>query len=180
MSKVIINGPECSGKTTLCEYLVKKLDAGYIQEYPRIYLEMTDGRYDEEDLLIMAHDIYDLIDELDEDRLWIIDTNNINIKIWYKYKYGSLPNDLSEMDTNSDAIHLLCSPDIPWEEDELRENPEDRDEIFDLYRKYMYEEEIKYHIVEGDNRLENTLAFLKGEYFKLEINKVTRNTMTFK
>ncbi|MDA9332715.1 hypothetical protein N9Q80_01305, partial [Saprospiraceae bacterium] len=126
------------------------------------------------------HDIYDLIDELDEDRLWIIDTNNINIKIWYKYKYGSLPNDLSEMDTNSDAIHLLCSPDIPWEEDELRENPEDRDEIFDLYRKYMYEEEIKYHIVEGDNRLENTLAFLKGEYFKLEINKVTRNTMTFK
>jgi hypothetical protein len=28
----------------------------------------------------------------------------------------------------------------------------------------MYEEEIKYHIVEGDNRLENTLAFLKGEY----------------
>ena len=167
MPKVIINGPECSGKTTLCEYLVKKLDAGYIQEYPRIYLEMTDGRYDEEDLLIMAHDIDDLIDELDENRLWIIDTNNINIKIWYKYKYGSLHNDLSEMDTNGDAIHLLCSPDIPWEEDELRENPEDRDEIFDLYRKYMYEEEIKYHIVEGDNRLENTLAFLKGEYIKI-------------
>ena len=167
MPKVIINGPECSGKTTLCEYLVKKLDAGYIQEYPRIYLEMTDGRYDEEDLLIMAHDIDDLIDELDENRLWIIDTNNINIKIWYQYKYGALPNDLREMDNNRDAIHLLCSPDIPWEEDELRENPEDRDEIFDLYRKYMYEEEIKNHIVEGYNRLENTLAFLKGKYLKI-------------
>ena len=48
MPKVIINGPECSGKTTLCEYLVKKLDAGYIQEYPRIYLEMTEGKYDQE------------------------------------------------------------------------------------------------------------------------------------
>ncbi len=164
MSKVIINGPESSGKTTLCEYLVKKLDAGYIQEYPRIYLEMTDGKYDQEDLLIMAHDIDDLIHELDEDRLWIIDTNNINIKIWYQYKFKSLPNDLIAMDNNVDALHLLCKPDIPWKEDPLRENPENRMEIFDMYRKYMYEEEIKYQIVEGEDRLIDALDAIKTRF----------------
>lgn len=160
MPKVIINGPECSGKTTLCEYLVKKLDAGYIQEYPRIYLEMTDGKYDQEDLLIMAHDIDDLIDELDEDRLWIIDTNNVNIKIWYQHKYGALPQELIELDNDEDAIHFLCKPDIPWEEDPLRENPENRDQIYDMYRKYMYEAEIKYHVVDGENRGEDVLKVL--------------------
>ena len=162
MSKVIINGPESSGKTTLCEYLVKKLDAGYIQEYPRIYLDMIEGKYDQEDLLIMAHDIDDLISELDEDRLWVIDTNNINIKIWYQYKYGKLPNDLSEMDDNANAIHLLCKPDVIWEEDPLRENPEDRDQIYDMYRKYMYESEVKYHVIEGDSRGEEALKIIKS------------------
>lgn len=160
MPKVIINGPESSGKTTLCEYLVKKLDAGYIQEYPRIYLEMTDGAYDQEDLLIMANDIDDLISELDDDRLWIIDTNNINIKIWYKYKYGDMPSELVNMNDNQEAIHLICKPDIAWEDDPLRENPEDRIEIFDMYRKYMYESENKYHIIEGENREASALKIV--------------------
>lgn len=167
MPKVIINGPECSGKTTLCEYLVKNLDAGYIQEYPRIYLEMTNGKYGKVDLGIMADDINDLIEELDDQRLWIIDTNNINIKIWYQYKYGELPNDISKMDDNVDAIHLLCKPDIPWEVDALRENPEDRDEIYDMYRKYMYESEIKYHIIEGENRSDEALSIIQSFNFSL-------------
>jgi len=163
MPKVIINGPESSGKTTLCEYLVKKLDAGYIQEYPRIYLDMTEGKYDQDDLLIIADDINDLIEELDDSRLWIIDTNNINIKIWYQYKYGEMPKELSEMDNNVDAIHLLCKPDIPWEEDPLRENPEDRDQIYDMYRKYMYKSEVKYHIIEGESRGEVAVGIIKSK-----------------
>lgn len=161
MPKVIINGPESSGKTTLCEYLVKKLDAGYIQEYPRIYLEMTDGDYDREDLMIMAHDIDDLIAELDEDRLWIIDTNIINIKIWYQYKYGDLPESLIALEDDSNSIHLLCKPDIPWEDDPFRENSEDRENIFDMYRKYMFESNIKYHIIEGENRLEMGIEVMR-------------------
>jgi nicotinamide riboside kinase len=28
---------------------------------------------------------------------------------------------------------LLCSPDIPWEPDPLRENPHDRDRLFQVY-----------------------------------------------
>lgn len=162
MPKVIINGPESSGKTTLCEYLVKKMDAGYIQEYPRIYLEMTDGKYNQEDLLIMAVDIDDLISELDDDRLWIIDTNNINIKIWYQYKYGALPSELLSLNDNHDAIHLLCKPDIAWEPDPLRENPKDRNDIYDMYRKYMYEQEIKYHIIKGEKREEMAFTLLEG------------------
>jgi len=175
MPKVIINGPESSGKTTLCEYLVKKLNAGYIQEYPRIYLEILEDSYNQEDLMIMAQDIDDLISELDEDRLWIIDTNNINIKIWYHHKYGDLPNQLLTYDDNKNAIHLLCKPDIPWEADALRENPEDRDVIFDRYRKYMYDAEIKYHIIEGEDRLMNAFKLVSNN-----LSIVNMKTMTCK
>lgn len=160
MPKVIINGPESSGKTTLSEYLVKKLDAGFIQEYPRIYLEMTSGEYNEEDLLIMASDIDDLISELDDNRLWIIDTNNINIKIWYAHKYGDLPKELVSMKDNLEAIHLLCKPDIPWIEDPLRENPYDRDDIFEMYSKYMNDFDIRHYVVEGEQRMEDALELI--------------------
>jgi nicotinamide riboside kinase len=29
--------------------------------------------------------------------------------------------------------YFLCKPDIPWEEDPLRENSENRDELFEIY-----------------------------------------------
>jgi nicotinamide riboside kinase len=31
-------------------------------------------------------------------------------------------------------LHTLCWPDIPWEADPLRENPDNRDKLFELYK----------------------------------------------
>lgn len=162
MSKIIINGPESSGKTTLSEYLVAKYDARYIQDYTRIYLDMLDQPYTTDDLIIMAYDIKDLLDELDDESLWIIDTDIINIKVWYLYKYGSLPVELQEMEDYADATHLLCKPDIPWEADPLREHPEERDAIYSMYLRYMQQHNIPYEVIHGESRVERACKIMDG------------------
>lgn len=152
MPKVIINGPESSGKTTISEYLVREYNTRYLQEYPRLYLEMLDRPYTREDLMIMAEDISDLVSELHPDRLWIIDTDIINIKIWYEHKYGASSAALAKFEDDHEALHLLCKPDIPWIEDPLRENEYDRDLIFEKYIAYYNNSGLSYHILEGDRQ----------------------------
>jgi nicotinamide riboside kinase len=53
----------------------------------------------------------------------------------------------------------LCDYKIPWEADPLRENPDNRDELFELYVKKIEEYELRYSLVEGEpqERLQQAL-----------------------
>ena len=44
-------------------------------------------------------------------------------------------------------FYLLCKPDIPWESDPLRENPNDRIKLFDIYKMELDNLGHKYYIV---------------------------------
>lgn len=164
MPKIIINGPESSGKTSLAEWLVKMLDAKYIQEYPRLYLEYLDRQYEYDDLHIIAEDVKDLIDELDDNDLWVIDTDVINIKVWYKIVYDEHEEAVMDMQDYSDALHLLCAPDIPWQDDPLRENPEGREDIYAQYLDYYQKSDLNYILVKGqkDQRWNEVLPKVKS------------------
>jgi nicotinamide riboside kinase len=47
---------------------------------------------------------------------------------------------------------FLCKPDIPWEFDILRENPINRDELFDLYHSFLIENKQNFVVVEGNEQ----------------------------
>ncbi len=44
---------------------------------------------------------------------------------------------------------FLCRPDIPWEPDPLRENPHDRDRLFDIWERELKARDLPYTIIEG-------------------------------
>ena len=48
-------------------------------------------------------------------------------------------------------MYLVCSPNIPWEYDPQRENPNNRVELFDIYLKKINELGIDFEIIEGNN-----------------------------
>ena len=48
--------------------------------------------------------------------------------------------------------YCLCDSNIPWQADPRRENPHNRDELFDLYLKKLKEYELDYKIVKGEPR----------------------------
>ena len=54
MNKIIITGPESSGKTTLCENLSQHFKLSFSKEFARFYLEKNGGNYNQSDLLEIA------------------------------------------------------------------------------------------------------------------------------
>jgi len=155
MLKIIITGPESSGKTTLCKALSKHFNLPFSKEYAREYLEKLNRNYNQDDLLKIAKGQLK-----SEQNTQLLDTDLITIKIWSEYKYGSCDNwilDQIEKQKTEKRIYLLCKPDIPWEADPLRENPNDREELFEIYKKEIESLEHDYFIVDAENRLEKII-----------------------
>ena len=153
--KIIVIGPESSGKTTLCNELSKHFNLPFSKEYAREYLEKLNSNYTQDDLLKIAKGQLQT-----ENGLQLLDTDLITLKIWSEYKFGSCDNWILtqiEKQKIENRFYLLCSPDIPWQADKQRENPNDREELFKIYKQELDELEHTYFIVDGENRMENSI-----------------------
>jgi len=155
MIRVAFTGPESSGKSTLAKAVSETLSGTYIEEFARTYLEEQGPDYDIDDLDIMANGHLESIQNT-SDELQLVDTDFIMFKIWSEYKYdAATPLTHRLVSENWFNLHVLCAPDIPWEPDELRENPDDRDALFLQYVETLEKLRKPYIIVEGstDKRL---------------------------
>ena len=71
-------------------------------------------------------------------KLLICDTNLLVIKVWLNYKYGTCPQWIIDAIKNTHYdLYLLTAIDLPWQPDHLRENPNDREELFKIYLKEL-------------------------------------------
>jgi nicotinamide riboside kinase len=155
MHKIIVTGPESSGKTTLCKALSIHFKIPYSEEFARGFLDQLDRNYTQSDLLKIARG--QLQSELNSQ---LLDTDLITIKIWSNYKYGSCDKgilDQIEKQKTEKRFYLLCKPDIPWQADKQRENPNDREALFELYKEELENLGHKYFIVKGENIAEQAI-----------------------
>ena len=152
MKKIVITGPESTGKSILTKTIASHCKVAYVKEMARFYLEMLNRPYTRDDLSEIAKM------QLEEEQriqrsggeLLICDTDLRTIKIWSNYKYGSTdPYILEEIEKSKVDLYLLSYPDIPWEEDPLRENPNDREELFNIYLQELRQNEQIFEIVSG-------------------------------
>jgi len=155
MLKIIVTGPESSGKTTLCKELSKNFKIPFTKEFAREYLDVLNRDYNQDDLLKIAKGQLK-----SEQNIQLLDTDLITIKIWSEYKYGNCEKwilDTIEKQKTEKRFYFLCKPDIPWESDPLRENPTNRNKLFELYKKELEDLEYNYLIVKGENRVETSI-----------------------
>ena len=161
MLKVIVTGPESSGKTTLCNALAEHLNIPFTPEFSREFLNKLDGDYTQDDLSVIAKE--QLKNEqltTKNNQVSLNDTDLITIKIWSEYKYGNCHNwilEQIEKQKKENRLYLLCKPDIPWKADPLRENRNNRDKLFDIYKKVLENLKHDYYVVEGEKRLESVI-----------------------
>jgi len=153
--KIIVTGPESSGKTTLCKALSKHFNIPFAKEYARGYINKLEREYTQNDLLSIAKGQLE-----SEFNSQLLDSDLITIKIWSEYKYGSCDKwilDQIEIQKTEKRFYLLCKPDIPWQADNQRENPNDRKELFEIYKKELEVLGPDYFIVEGGNRTDKAI-----------------------
>jgi len=156
MHKIIVTGPESSGKTTLCKNLSEHFKIPFAKEYARGFLDQLERNYTQSDLLKIAGRQLN-----SEENTQLLDTDLITIKIWSEYKYGSCDKwilDQIEKQKTEKRFYLLCKPDIPWEADKQRENPNDRAELFEIYKTELENLDHNYFIVEGKDRIQKTIS----------------------
>lgn len=158
MLKIIATGPESSGKTTVCKALSEHFNIPFNKEYARKFLNNLEREYNQNDLLAIAEGQL-----ASEHSFKLLDTDLITIKIWSNYKYGNCEKWIIkqiEKQKSEKRIYLLCKPDIPWQADPLRENPTDREELFEIYKQELENLGLTYFIVEGKNRVEKSISKL--------------------
>lgn len=148
--KIAFTGPESSGKTTLAKKIAAVYNGIFVEEFARTFLEGKSS-YVQEDLDVIAEGQMKMWDF--ETELLIADTEMTVICIWSHYKYGVISQKIKQLfDQQQFDLLFLCKPDIPWEFDPMRENPENRDELFDLYHSFLTENKQNFVVVEGNEQ----------------------------
>ncbi len=168
MLKIIVTGPESSGKTTLCKALSKYYNLPFTKEFAREYLTDLGKNYLQEDLLKIATG--QLENEqiiINNQQISLHDTDLITLKIWSDYKYGNCNNwilEQIEKQKVENRFYLLCKPDLKWVYDPLRENPTNRNELLEIYKQELENLGHKFLIIKGEDRNEQAIESLSTNF----------------
>jgi nicotinamide riboside kinase len=167
--RIILTGPESTGKSALTVGLASHFSKNYIPEYAREYIAQLYQPYSYDDVLHIAKKQVELLNEFSykSTGFLFVDTYLIITKIWFIRVYGSYPTwiDQQILATKND-FYLLCKADIPWIPDGVRENGGImREVLFNDYFNELKERKLNFAIVEGDweNRLNNAIKIVEAK-----------------
>ena len=145
--KIAFTGPESSGKTTMARWTAKHFSYVLVPEYAREYLQKTTA-YHLNDLNNIALEQFKRNSALGD---LVVDTEMLVMKIWCEEKYFNCSQEILDLLKEQKIDHyFLCKPDIPWEPDPLRENPEDRERLFKLYERDLLGLGASYNVLSGN------------------------------
>jgi len=166
VKRIAITGPESTGKSWLASRLAEEFNTIWVTEYAREYLEKNGADYGFDDILQIAKGQKRQEELLLEDanKFLFSDTDPIVTKIWSEVVYNKCdPWIENEIATHPYDLYLICYPDLPWEPDPLRENPDNRLELFELYLEELSTKGYNFKIVKGvgEERLKNAVRFVK-------------------
>jgi nicotinamide riboside kinase len=165
--KIAFTGPESSGKTTLAHLISQYYNTSFVPEYAREFLKEK-GVYSKEDLDTIATKQVALFQK-SPNPLLICDTEMSVMYIWSLEKFHEVSPTIDLLLELQEFDHIfLCAPDIPWEQDALRENPFDRERLFKLYNDLLVKKGKPFSIIKG--RLEERLLLCKKQIELLRNN----------
>ena len=179
LKKIVIIGPESTGKSTLCKQLAEHYNTLWCPEYAREYLLEHGMKYSYEDLLTIAKGQIELEDRFESlvrspesgirsqgrendsalsaqhSELLFIDTNMYVMKVWCDFVFGKCHQYiLDQIAERKYDLYLLCNIDLPWTHDALREYPdlERRQKLYQMYKDLMVNQTVPWIEVSGNSQ----------------------------
>ena len=167
--KIVVIGPESTGKSTLCEQLAAHYQTEWVPEFARNYLLEIRRPYSFEDLLYIAEGQIRQEDRIVSDTtsdLVFIDTDMYVMKVWCEYVFKKChAYILDEIVKRKYDGYLLCNVDLLWVADELREYPdlESRERLYQMYKDIMINQHVPWIDISGnyEERLQKAISFIK-------------------
>lgn len=161
MTRIVVTGPECTGKSTLAAQLAAHYNTTFIPEYAREYIENLNRPYTYEDVVNIAGQQVREENKFARkaNKILFYDTYLIITKVWFDLVYKQRPDWIDEI-LKQRHIHLflLCDTDIPWYPDNVRENGGAmRKKLFRMYQQEIENYGFPYAIIngKGEKRLHN-------------------------
>jgi NadR type nicotinamide-nucleotide adenylyltransferase len=158
MKKVVVIGPESTGKSTLCEQLAAHYKTSWVPEYAREYLLQHGTQYTYNDLLTIAKGQLALEESYIEKNanapFLFVDTDQYVMKVWCEFVFGKCHSWIvDQIAKRKYDLYLLCNIDLPWVKDELREYPdlESRRQLFNIYKNIMINQPVPWVEISGNN-----------------------------
>lgn len=169
IKRIVIIGPESTGKSTLTSGLARYFDTVFVPEYARGYLEQLSRPYNESDLLLIAKGQVALEEEkalAARNGLLFCDTDLQVMKVWMEDKYNRCDNwVLEQIACRKYDLYLLTDIDMEWQDDPLREHPEPemRAYFFHIYKDIVQHSCIPFVRVSGNEeaRLQTAVTAIK-------------------
>ena len=156
--KVVIYGPESTGKTTLAKQLASHYDTIWVEEFARDYLQKKWDQKKEvcsrADLPIILAGQIQLENEATTKakQILICDTNVVVTRVWSETHFESYCD--PQITACSIQFHydlyLLTGIDVPWQKDDLRDRPNDRQMMFDYFKNTLDQLGENYAILKGN------------------------------
>lgn len=164
LKKIVILGPESTGKSTLCELLAQHYNTQWCPEFAREYLLTHGMDYTYDDLLFIAKGQLAMENEYESmmanpqpaaggPRLLFVDTDMYVMKVWCEFVFDKCHKWILEQIINRKYdLYLLCNTDLPWVKDELREYPDliTRDKLYHIYKDLMINQSTPWIDISGD------------------------------
>ncbi|NVK52523.1 MAG: ATP-binding protein [Flavobacteriaceae bacterium] len=181
--KVVLFGPESTGKTTLSKQLARYYNTVWAPEYAREYLQKKWNNErktcEAEDLIPIAIGQMEIENRLAQkaDKVLICDTDLLETKVYSEEYYGGFVDPVLDKAAKENIydLYLLTYIDTPWEEDDLRDRPELRREMFNAFENALKKHSRPYLLLQGNKETRLKVAVKAID----EIIKSRRNLSSF-
>jgi NadR type nicotinamide-nucleotide adenylyltransferase len=150
--KVVLTGGESTGKTELARALGEHFHAPVSGEFVREFAAQRGGRIElsdhgpiargqmatEDDAIARATDVV------------ILDTDLVSTVVYCEHYFGSCPAWIDQRARErAGDLYLLLKPDIPWQEDGIRDRGHFRDEMHALFRTRLVQSGMRFVEIGG-------------------------------
>ncbi len=175
--KVVLYGPESTGKTTLAEQLAQHYNTCFVPEYAREYAiaQFKKGKtLTKDDVLPIAIGQMKMENEKAKkaNQILICDTNLLETKVYAAAYFPNYSN--KEINTyalkNNYNLYFLTYIDMLWVADGIRDKPNHRKQMFAAFKDELEKNKINYVLLKGT--IEERLKIAKYHIDKLVEKKI--------